>query len=53
MQLARIHEDVLRDYQGAARLCAEALSIAPGTAGADECIARNEKRARKAASGES
>jgi Flp pilus assembly protein TadD len=51
MQLARIYEDMLGDYERAARLCTEARAIAPGRAAAGECIARNERLARDARGG--
>jgi hypothetical protein len=51
MQLARIYEGVLRDYAGAGRLCAEALSIDPSTPGAEDCLARNNQLAGAARDG--
>ena len=51
MQLARLYEGTFREYERAARLCEEARAIAPATAGAGECIARNQRLAGDAAGG--
>ncbi len=48
MQLARIYEEVLHDYDRAARMCDEARAISPTTAGLAECIERNQQLARAA-----
>ena len=48
VQLARIYEEVLRDYDRAARMCEEARAISPTTAGMVECIERNQQLARAA-----
>jgi protein O-mannosyl-transferase len=45
MQLASVYEVAFHEYRTAARLCAEAQSIAPATPGVVECIRRNEKMA--------
>jgi protein O-mannosyl-transferase len=46
VQLARIFEEVLHDYDRAARMCEEARAIAPSTAGMAECIERNQQLSR-------
>jgi Flp pilus assembly protein TadD len=46
MQLARIYEQPLHDYDRAARMCEEAIAISPTTAGARECVERNQQLAR-------
>jgi tetratricopeptide (TPR) repeat protein len=48
VQLARIYEEVLHDYDRAARMCEEARAISPTTAGMAECIERNQQLARAA-----
>jgi Flp pilus assembly protein TadD len=48
VQLARIYEEVLHDYDHAARMCEEARAISPTTAGLAECIERNQQLARAA-----
>ena len=48
VQLARIYEEVLHDYDRAARMCEEARAISPTTAGLAECIERNQQLARAA-----
>jgi tetratricopeptide (TPR) repeat protein len=48
VQLARIYEEVLHDYDRAARMCEEARAISPTTAGMVECIERNQQLARAA-----
>jgi tetratricopeptide (TPR) repeat protein len=51
IQLARIYEEFLRDYERAARMCEEARAISPSTAGMKECIERNQHLARGARGG--
>jgi Flp pilus assembly protein TadD len=46
VQLARIYEQVLHDYDHAARMCEEARAISPSTAGMGECIERNQQLSR-------
>jgi len=48
VQLARIYEEILHDYDRAARMCDEARAISPTTAGLAECIERNQQLARAA-----
>jgi tetratricopeptide (TPR) repeat protein len=45
MQLARLYEEVFRDYHAAARMCGEARAIQPFTPGVVECVERNQKLA--------
>jgi Tfp pilus assembly protein PilF len=45
MQLARLYENVFRDFHAAARMCGEARAIAPFTPGAAECVERNQRLA--------
>jgi hypothetical protein len=45
MQLARLYEEVFRDYHAAARMCGEARALQPFTAGVIECVERNQKLA--------
>jgi tetratricopeptide (TPR) repeat protein len=52
VQLARIYEEVLHDYDRAIRMCEEARAISPTTAGTDECIERNRQFARAAKGGQ-
>ena len=51
MQLARIYEQPLRDYDRAARMCEEAIAISPTTPGARECVEHNQQLARAARGG--
>jgi tetratricopeptide (TPR) repeat protein len=51
VQLARIYEEILHDYDRAIRMCEEARAISPSTAGTDECIERNRQLARGARGG--
>ena len=46
MQLARIYEQPLHDYDRAVRMCEEAIAISPTTPGARECVERNQQLAR-------
>jgi tetratricopeptide (TPR) repeat protein len=46
VQLARIYEEILHDYDRAARMCEEARVISPSTAGMRECIERNHQLSR-------
>jgi Flp pilus assembly protein TadD len=51
VQLARIYEEVLHDYDRALRMCEEARQISPTPAGTDECIVRNRQLGRAARGG--
>jgi Flp pilus assembly protein TadD len=52
VQLARIYEEILHDYNRAIQLCEEARAISPSTAGTNECIERNRHLAQAARGGQ-
>ena len=45
MQLASLYEHTFHDYHAAARMCGEARSLAPSTAGVVDCVERNQRLA--------
>jgi tetratricopeptide (TPR) repeat protein len=45
MQLARLYEEVFKDYHSAARMCGEARALQPFTPGVVECVDRNQRLA--------
>jgi protein O-mannosyl-transferase len=45
MQLARLYQEVFKDYHSAARMCGEARALQPFTPGVVECVDRNQRLA--------
>jgi Flp pilus assembly protein TadD len=45
MQVARLYEEIFKDYHAAAQMCGEARAIQPFTPGVVECVERNQRLA--------